>query len=493
MTNGAATDGILIGGSDAGKVFLNPRYANRHGLVAGATGTGKTVTLQCLAEGFSDLGVPVFLADIKGDISGMSQAGSPHPKVDERVQRIGIDNYSQKPYPVAFWDVLGKLGTPVRTTVTEMGPQLLSRLLDLNDTQEGLMTLVFEYADNEGMLLVDLADLRTSLEYLGDHGKELGSAYNVSKASVNAILRRLLMLEREGGDLFFGEPALQLEDFMQTTRDGRGVINVLAAETLIRSPRVYSTLLLWLLSELFENLPELGDPEQPVLVFFFDEAHLLFNDAPKALLEKIEQVVRLIRSKGVGVYFVTQSPADIPDSVLGQLGNRVQHALRAYTPNERKAVRVAAQSFRENPDLDTETVITELGVGEALVSTLMDKGIPMPVQRTLVRPPQSRMGKATDAERQAVMAHDPNLRRYKDPVDPRSAHEILKERAEAALKAQEAAEKEAQEAKEKGRKSGSSSRRQSSTEAFFKSMARAAGSSLGRQLLRGVLGSLSKR
>lgn len=486
------TDGILIGGSDAGQIFLNPRYANRHGLVAGATGTGKTVTLQCLAEGFSDLGVPVFLADVKGDISGMSQAGKPHPKVDERVEKIGIENYNQRGYPVAFWDLFGKKGTPVRTTVSEMGPQLLSRLLDLNETQESVVTLVFEFTDNEGMLLVDLADLRTTLEYIGNNSKELGTGYGVSKASVNAILRRLLMLEREGGDHFFGEPALQLDDFMQTSRDGRGMINILAADTLIRSPRVYSTFLLWLLSELFENLPELGDPDQPVLVFFFDEAHLVFKDAPKALLTKIEQVVRLIRSKGVGIYFISQSPSDIPDSVLGQLGNRVQHALRAYTPKERKAVKAAAQSFRENPKLDTFTAITELGVGEALVSTLMDKGIPMPVERVLVRPPHSRMGPATAAERKAITDKDINQKRYGEPMDPRSAHEVLLERVAAKQKAEQEAELAAREAKEQGKTKKKGRSRQGVGEAFIKSLARAAGSSVGRKLFRGILGSLLK-
>ena len=486
------TDGILIGGSDAGQVFLNPRYANRHGLVAGATGTGKTVTLQCLAEGFSDLGVPVFLADVKGDISGMCQPGKPHPKVDQRVQQIGIENYSQRGYPVAFWDLFGKKGTPVRSTISEMGPQLLSRLLDLNETQEGVVTLVFEFADKEGMLLVDLKDLRTTLEYLGDNSKELGTGFGVSKASVNAILRRLLMLEREGGKKFFGEPALQLEDFMQVSRDGRGMINILAADTLIMSPRVYSTFLLWLLSELFENLPELGDPEQPVMVFFFDEAHLLFRDAPKALLEKIEQVVRLIRSKGVGIYFISQSPSDIPDNVLGQLGNRVQHALRAYTPKEQKAVRVAAQSFRANPKVDTVTAITELGVGEALVSTLQDKGIPAPVQRVLVRPPHSRMGKATMAERRAILDKDPNQKRYNKPYDPQSAHEVLLERVAARLKKQEQAALEERAAKAQGKAKTSGRSRESAGEAFMKSMARAAGSSLGSKLLRGLLGSLLK-
>ncbi len=489
------SDGILIGGSDSGQVFLNPKYANRHGLIAGATGTGKTVTLQCLAEGFSDLGVPVFMADVKSDLSGISQPGKPHPKVDERVNAIGIDDYAQRAYPVAFWDLFGKKGTPVRSTVSEMGPQLLSRLLDLNETQESVVTLVFEFADNEGLLLVDLADLRTTLEYLGNNSKELGTGFGVSKASINAILRRLLVLEREGGRKFFGEPALQLEDFMQTERDGRGVINVLAADTLIQTPRVYATFLLWLLSELFENLPELGDPDKPVLVFFFDEAHLLFRDAPRALLEKIEQVVRLIRSKGVGVYFISQSPADIPDAVLGQLGNRIQHALRAYTPKEQKAVRVAAQSFRANPKLDTVTAITQMGVGEALVSTLQNKGIPSVVQQTLIRPPHSRMGKATLEERKTVLARDPNMRLYGKAQDPRSAHEILVERTAEKLKAQEQAELEKRAAKA-GTKTSSSRSRQSAGEAFIKSMARslgsAAGSSVGRKLFRGLLGSLLK-
>jgi len=496
------SEGILIGGSDAGQIFLDPKYANRHGLVAGATGTGKTVTLQCLAEGFSDLGIPVFLADIKGDVSGISQAGKPHPKVDERIEKIGIENYTQRGYPVAFWDVFGQQGTPVRTTISEMGPQLISRLLDLNETQESIITLVFEFADDEGMLLVDLSDLRTSLEYLGQNGKNLGIGFSVSKASVNAILRRLLMLEREGGDQFFGEPALQLDDFMQTSRDGRGMINILAADILVRSQRVYATFLLWLLSELFENLPELGDPEQPILVFFFDEAHLLFKDAPKELLNKIEQVVRLIRSKGVGIYFVTQSPGDIPDSVLSQLGNRIQHALRAYTPKEQKVVRVAAQSFRANPDLDTATVITEMGVGEALVSTLQKKGVPAPVQRVLVRPPHSRMGRASDEERKTIRDADRNMKLYAEAIDPRSAHEVLQERVAASLKKQEEAEKKAQkqaEAKKRASKPKSRTRksnRQGAGEAFFKSMARSFGTAIGgasgRKFLRGVLGSLLK-
>lgn len=496
------SEGILIGGSDAGKIFLNPKYANRHGLIAGATGTGKTVTLQCLAEGFSDLGIPVFLADVKGDVSGISQAGKPHPKVDERVEKIGIENYTQHGYPVAFWDVFGQQGTPVRSTITEMGPQLISRLLDLNETQESIVTLVFEFADNESMLLVDLKDLRTTLEYLGEHGKEMGVGFRVSTASVNAILRRLLMLEREGGDLFFGEPALQLEDFMQTSLDGRGMINILAADILIRSQRVYATFLLWLLSELFENLPELGDPDQPILVFFFDEAHLLFKDAPKALLSKIEQVVRLIRSKGVGIYFVTQSPGDIPDSVLSQLGNRIQHALRAYTPKEQKVVKVAAQSFRANPKLDTFTAITQMGVGEALVSTLQKKGVPAPVERVLVRPPHSRMGSATKIERDSLRKKDRNMKLYAKAIDPRSAHEILRERVEANLKKQEQAAKKKRTQAESAKRTTSkpkprrSSTRESSTDAFFKSMARSLGTAIGgtagRKFLRGVLGSLLK-
>lgn len=483
-------DGILIGGCEAGQIKLNPRYANRHGLIAGATGTGKTVTLQCLAEGFSDLGVPVFMADVKGDLSGISQAGKPHPKVDERVQSIGIEGYEQRGYPTAFWDVFGKSGTPVRSTISEMGPRLLSRMLELNDAQESVITLVFEYADNEGMLLVDLADLRTTLEFIGNNGSSMGVGYSVSKASVNAILRRLLMLEREGGEAFFGEPALLLEDFMTTDRNGRGMVNILAADKLINSPRIYSTFLLWLLSELFENLPELGDPEQPILVFFFDEAHLLFNNAPRSLIEKIEQVVRLIRSKGVGVYFISQSPADIPDGVLGQLGNRIQHALRAYTPKEQKAVRVAAQSFRENPKVDTVKVISELGVGEALVSVLQDKGIPTPVEQVLVRPPQSRMGGISSEERQLILDADRNLKRYGETFDPRSAHEILRERIDATSKEKEAQAERKQQ--EKAKKPKRRSNRQTAGEAFVKSMVRSAGRSLGNKLLRGILGSLLK-
>lgn len=484
------SEDILIGGCDIGQIFLNPKYANRHGLIAGATGTGKTVTLQCLAEGFSDLGIPVFMADVKGDLAGISQAGKPHPKVDERVTSIGIEGYTQRGYPVSFWDVFGKNGTPIRSTISEMGPRLLSRMLDLNEAQESVITLVFEYADNENLLLVDLADLRTTLEFLGTTTEDLGIGFNVSKASVNAILRRLLMLEREGGEHFFGEPALLLEDLMTTSRDGRGTINILTVDKLINSPRVYSTFLLWMLSELFENLPELGDPDQPVLVFFFDEAHLLFNNAPKSLLEKVEQVVRLIRSKGVGIYFISQSPSDIPDGVLGQLGNRVQHALRAYTPKEQKAVRVAAQSFRANPKVDTVTAISQLGVGEALVSVLQDKGIPMPVEQVLIRPPHSRMGSISTEERQTVFDNDRNLKRYGKAFDPRSAHEVLREKIEANKKRE--VELEQQHIEKKAKAPKRRSNRQTAGEAFVKSMVRSAGRSLGSKLLRGILGSLLK-
>lgn len=491
--------GILIGGCEQGQVFLNPRYANRHGLIAGATGTGKTVTLQCLAEGFSARGVPVFMADVKGDLSGLCQPGKPHPKVGERIEKIGIDAYTQQGFPVAFWDVFGEQGTPIRSTISEMGPQLLSRLLDLNETQESILTLVFEFADDEGLLLVDLNDLRSTLEFIAEHGKEISSSLSVSKASVNAILRRLLMLEREGGDLFFGEPALQLHDLMQVDRNGRGMVNILAADKLILSPRVYSTFLLWLLSELFENLPEVGDPDQPEMVFFFDEAHLLFNNASKVLIEKVEQVVRLIRSKGVGVYFITQSPSDLPDTVLGQLGNRVQHALRAFTPKDQKAVRTAAQTFRPNPNLDTYDAITNMGVGEALVSVLQEGGVPSVVERTLIRPPESRIGPASSAERSEVIEASRMHRRYAEAVDPHSAHEVLLERTEAREQAALAEAQREQLAKEQQRSERSSSRgsnRQSVTEALMKSVVRSIGSSVGRSvgksLLRGILGSLLK-
>jgi hypothetical protein len=427
MTSNA---GILLGAGEQ-QVFLEPRYANRHGLIAGATGTGKTITLQVLAESFSRIGVPVFVSDVKGDLSGISQSGSPHPKIDERIKKINIPDFHFAGAPTVFWDLFGVQGHPIRATVSDLGPLLLARLLDLNDTQEGVLTVAFEFADDEGLLLLDMKDLRTTLQYVGDNAKDFSREYgNVSKQSIGAILRRLLVIEREGGDRFFGEPALDLHDMIRIRPDGSGQVNVLAADQLMSSPRVYSTFLLWLLSELFENLPEVGDMDKPRLVFFFDEAHLLFTDAPRALLEKVEQVVRLIRSKGVGVYFVTQNPLDVPDSVLGQLGNRVQHALRAFTPKDQKAVRAAAQTFRVNPALDTETVITELGVGEALVSVLQKGGVPSMVQRTLLAPPASHMGAITPGERQSVINASPLAGRYDKAVDRESAHELLRQRAE---------------------------------------------------------------
>jgi DNA helicase HerA-like ATPase len=393
------SDGLTIAKGIKDLVLLPP-MANRHGLIAGATGTGKTVTLRVIAENFSRIGVPVFMADVKGDLSGMARAGAENPKITERVNKLGIHGFKYAAFPVVFWDLFGEQGHPVRTTISDMGPLLMSRLLNLNDTQSGVLTMVFKIADDNGMLLLDLKDLRAMLEHVGDNAAQFKTQYgNVSTASVGAIQRGLLALEEQGGDKFFGEPALDLEDLMQTDGQGRGVINILTADKLISSPKLYATFLLWLLSELFERLPEVGDPEKPKLAFFFDEAHLLFNDAPNVLLEKIEQVIRLIRSKGVGVYFVTQNPLDVPDVVLGQLGNRVQHALRAFTPRDQKAVKAAAQTFRQNKGLDVESVITELGVGEALVSFLNDKGQPTPVERALIDPPQSQLPPLAAGER----------------------------------------------------------------------------------------------
>ncbi|MEL7028181.1 MAG: helicase HerA-like domain-containing protein, partial [Pseudomonadota bacterium] len=451
------------------------KLANRHGLIAGATGTGKTVTLQILAEGLSEAGVPVFVADVKGDLSGLSQAGVMKDFLTERASTVGLDPYGPDSFPVVFWDLFGKKGHPVRTTVSEMGPLLLARLLGLNETQEGVLTLAFRLADDEGLLLLDLKDLRALLVHVSERAKELRATYgNVSAASIGAIQRRLLILEDQGGASFFGEPALNLQDFLQTDETGRGVVNILMADKLMTSPKLYATFLLWLLSDLFEELPEVGDPDKPKLVFFFDEAHLLFDDAPDALIDKIEQVVRLIRSKGVGVYFVTQNPADVPDSVLGQLGNRVQHALRAFTPREQKAVRVAAQTFRQNPKFDVEEAITQLGVGEALVSTLMKKGVPSVVERTLIRPPCSRMGPVTAAERKATMADSLVAGVYDKRIDRKSAYEILKERGEAAaeaeaerLEAEERAKAKKSRAKSKAKPKRRRSSRQSSGEAMF--------------------------
>ena len=499
---------ILIGKGAELQHLLLP-LANRHGLIAGATGTGKTVSLQVLAEGFSRAGVPVFLADVKGDLSGISQASGPHPKIQERIDKIGIADYAHEGTPVVFWDLFGKQGHPIRTTVSEMGPLLLARLLGLNATQEGVLTIVFEVADDEGMMLLDLKDLRALLVHVGERADELKLEYgNVSSASIGAIQRGLLTLERQGGELFFGEPALALADMMRTEADGKGVVNVLAADELIRNPKLYATFLLWLLSELFEELPEVGDPDRPRFVFFFDEAHLLFDEAPDALIDTVEQVVRLIRSKGVGVYFVTQNPLDVPETVLGQLGNRVQHALRAFTPRDRRAVDAAADTFRQNPAFDARDVITQLGVGEALVSTLDEKGAPGVVDQTLICPPRSRIGPATDAEKAQTRAASPLGGRYDDAVDRESAYELLKQRAEKAAEEEErVAREEALEEERSARRSGSGravrtssakrsstrrrrSNRQSVGEALAKSVVRSLGSQLGRQIGRGILGSI---
>ena len=478
--------------------YLNLKLANRHGLITGATGTGKTVSLQILAEGFSNAGVPVFCADVKGDLSGLAKAGKGKDFLEKRAQDIGLEDYEYQDFPAIFWDLFGDQGHPIRTTVSEMGPLLLSRLMDLTDAQEGVLNIAFRIADEEGLLLLDLKDIQSLLSNIAERSKEISTRLgNVSKQSVSAIQRSLLVLEEQGGDYFFGEPALEIADIMRTTRDGRGSINVLAADKLMMSPRLYATFLLWLLSELFEELPEVGDPEKPRLVFFFDEAHLLFQDAPKILTQRVEQVVKLIRSKGVGVYFVTQNPLDVPDGVLAQLGNRIQHALRAYTPREQKAVKTAADTFRPNPDFDAVDTITNLGVGEALVSTLAKKGVPSMVQRTLIRPPQSRLGPLTKAERRDVINMSPVSGQYDDAVDRESAYEILTKRAEQQAKAEEEERRREDEEKERLRNSRSRGRkrrssRQSVGEAAIKSVTRSIASSLGRALVRGILGSLKR-
>lgn len=485
---------MLIAKNNETDSVMLPKMANRHGLIAGATGTGKTVTLQSLAEQFSRIGVPVFMADVKGDLSGMSQVGGGNAKVEARVQQLGLTDYANKAYPVMFWDMFGEKGHPVRTTLSEMGPLLLARMLNLNDVQGGVLNAIFKIADDNGMLLLDMKDLRAMAQHCAENSATYQTQYgNISTASVGAIQRALLQLETEGGDILFGEPALNLEDMMQTDSKGLGFINILAADKLLNSPRVYATLLLWILSELFEKLPEVGDMEKPKLVFFFDEAHLLFNDAPAILMQKIEQVVRLVRSKGVGVYFVSQNPLDIPDVVLGQLGNRVQHALRAFTPRDQKAVQVAAQTFRANPKLDVATAITELGVGEALVSFLDEKGAPTSVERVFVCPPESRIGPATDTERKQVMAQSLVAGVYDKVVDRESAYEILKQRAEQAAAATQAPAPKEQEGSGfdlGGVLSGKSSRSDSVLESAAKSAARAIGSQLGRAIIRGVLGSI---
>jgi DNA helicase HerA-like ATPase len=491
---------ILIGKGDEERHLLL-KMANRHGLISGATGTGKTVTLQILAEGFSKAGVPVFLADVKGDLSGLTCAGKPHPKIDERVEKIGIADYCQEGFPIIFWDLFGKQGFPIRTTVSDMGPLLLARLLDLNETQEGVLNVGFQVADDEGWLLLDLKDLHALLNWMGENAAALTLEYgNVSKASIGAIQRRLLGLKQQGGSRFFGEPALKLSDFIDQDEQGRGRINILAASRLMQSPKLYATFLLWLLSELFETLPEVGDPEKPVLVFFFDEAHLLFDDAPKSLVDKVELVARLIRSKGVGVYFVSQSPLDVPEDILGQLGNRIQHALRAFTPKDQKTVNAAAQTFRPNPKFDTKSAITEMGVGVALVSTLDAKGRPSVVERCLVRPPGSRMGPASAKERKYAIENNPIAGRYDKALDRRSAFEILTERAQEEAEEAEAAKKRKSReryqdptGKVTKRRSGSGRSRQTVFEAAAKSVARSIGSTLGRELVRGILGSFLKR
>jgi hypothetical protein len=495
------TDPLLIARNATVDLLLLPQMANRHGLITGATGTGKTVTLQTLAEHFSRIGVPVFMSDVKGDLSGISQPGGGNAKVAERVELLKLEGFAHRGYPVTLWDPFGKSGHPVRATVSDMGPLLLSRMLDLNETQSGVLNLVFKVADDNGLLLLDLKDLRTMLAFVGENARQFTTEYgNVSAASIGAIQRGLLSLESQGGEQIFGEPMLNIDDLIQTDR-GLGVINILSADRLMQSPKMYATLLLWLLAELFENLPEAGDLDKPKLVFFFDEAHLLFSDASTALVEKIEQVVRLIRSKGVGVFFVTQNPADVPDKVLSQLGNRVQHALRAFSPRDQKAVRAAAETMRDNPELDEAAVITELGVGEALVSFLDAKGRPGVVERAFIVPPQGQLGPITDAQRRQLMQTSLVAGVYDTTIDRESAHEILKTRAEQAALAAAAEAEAKQQAKAAAKPTaggggvlgdilGGVGRREGAVEALAKSAARSMGSQVGRAIMRGVLGSL---
>ena len=513
------TQDIFIGGGGdayATQQFLNIGYANRHGLIAGATGTGKTVTLQILAEGFSAAGVPVFLSDVKGDLSGLAKSGSADHKLHapfmSRAEKIGFSDFSYDAFPVTFWDLFGEQGHPVRTTVSEMGPLLFSQLLGLTEAQEGILNIAFRVADEDGLPLLDLKDLQALLVWIGQNAKELGLRYgNVSAASVGAIQRRLLVLENQGAADLFGEPALALSDLMRTEEDGRGVINILAADKLMGSPKLYATFLLWLLSELFEELPEVGDPDKPKLVFFFDEAHLLFDDAPKALVDKVEQVARLIRSKGVGVYFITQNPADVPDDILGQLGNRVQHALRAFTAKDRKELRMAAETYRENPRFDTEQAIREVGVGEAVTSFLQKKGVPGIVERTLIRPPSSQLGPIEDSERAALMALSPMAGKYDARLDRNSAFEMLRKRADDAAKEAAIAEEKAEEIDTPALREFNSARRyagkgvtrstsraprRKSQQGFGAAVASVVIKELkgttGRRIVRGILGGLFK-
>jgi DNA helicase HerA-like ATPase len=482
---------ILLGKGER-EVQLLAQYGNRHGLVAGATGTGKTVSLLVLAEGFSRLGVPVFLADVKGDVAGLALPGNDTPKVRERAAATGVTGWAPEANPVVFWDLYGKAGHPVRATVSEMGPTLLGRILELSDAQCGVLEIAFKLADDQGWLLLDLADLRTLLTHVADHRKEISATYGlVSAASVGAIQRALLTLEREGGESLFGEPALDLNDLLRTDLSGRGIVHVLAASDLVLKPRLYATFLLWLLSELFENLPEVGDLDKPKLVFVFDEAHLLFDDAPAALQQRVEQVVRLIRSKGVGIYFCSQYPDDVPGAILGQLGNRVQHALRAFTPRDQKAVKTAAETFVPNPKLDVAKILGQLEVGEALVSTLGERAVPTPVERARICPPRCRMGAITAEERAVVRGRSPIGPRYDTRVDRESAHEILTKRATETVATQGKPEKEPE-------KEGSpvndflwgTKRRQGMVETMAKQAARTVGSQLGRSILRGVLGGI---
>ena len=485
---------LVIGGANGTIVHQLGKMSNRHGIIAGATGTGKTVTLQILAEGYARMGVPVFAADIKGDLSGLAASGASHPNIEERLKKIPLKGYEYRPSPVVFWDLRGELGHPVRATISEIGPLLLSNLLELNDTQSGVLYATFKIADDEGMLLLDLKDLRSMLTWVGENAKALQNEYGMlSSASIGAIQRRLLVLEEQGADQFFGEPAVTLHDLMQTDFTGNGVISILDVTTLVsESPKLYATFLLWLMSELFEELPEVGDADKPKLIFFFDEAHLLFDQAPKALLQKIEHVFRLIRSKGVGIYLITQSPTDVPDDILGQLGLRIQHALRAFTPKDKKTVKTVAETFRPNPDFDSSEVITQLGIGEALVSTLDTKGSPTPVQRTLIRPPESRIGPLDETERREWIARSPFKGRYDQAIDRESAYELLKKRGEKIRNdgfgnTTKTPKSRSERRPRRGR------RRQTVSEAFVKSAARSIGTQLGRRIIRGILGTFLGR
>ncbi len=487
---------LILGAANDILVEQLGSMSNRHGIITGATGTGKTVSLQVLAESFSRLGVPVFAADIKGDLSGIAEAGKPHPKIDERLAKIPLPEYNQRGYPTLLWDVFGESGHPIRTTVSEIGPLLLSSLLELNDTQTGVLYAAFKIADDDGLLLLDLKDLRSLLNHMGQHNKELRLDYgNISSASIAAIQRRLLVLEEQGAEAFLGEPSIALTDLMQKDFSGNGVINVLDATRLTQeSPRVYATFLLWLLSEVFEELPEAGDSDLPKFVMFFDEAHLLFNRAPEPLLDKIEQVARLIRSKGVGIFFITQSPLDLPENVLGQMGMKIQHALRAYTPKDRKVIRAVAESFRPNKNFNTEDVITDLGTGEALISVLNLKGAPQPVERTLIRPPESRIGPLNKSERKAKIASSPMSGKYDTVVDRESAYELLRARADQLADTQKEQKMRSKlaDASPKAKSTKRRSNRQTPGEAMLKSTLRSVGSSLGRALVRGLLGSFRR-